>query len=150
MCSWLSRAHRAWNESRAHRASLEIELAAKLLDYFLRSNKSNINQSDYLYAWHASIRCVTWLIPMCDMTCLFIRMCDMSHSYAWHAPCIVTWACVHHGLRLCWGLIRGATFHALNNLKWIGSVSWEKRGEDMDSSTLQCVEVCCALKCAAG
>jgi len=136
-----------WNESlsstenrqsRAHRDSSKIE------NYFLRCNKSNINQSDNLYAWHASIRCVTWLIPMCDMTCLFIRMCDMSHLYAWHAPWIVTWACVHHGLHLSSGLLRGGTFHWLNNLKRIESVSWETLKERRGHG-LQYVVMCRSL-----
>jgi len=47
------------------------ELPAKLLDYFLRSNKSNINQI------------VTSLFkkrPMSVTSC-FIHVCDMTHSY---------------------------------------------------------------------
>jgi len=31
--------------------------------------------------WHAWFIHVTWPIPVCDMT---LRMCDMTHSYAWH------------------------------------------------------------------
>ena len=46
-----------------------IEVPAKPLDYFLRSNESNINQ----YVWHASLLYVTWLIYVCDMTHLQVR-----------------------------------------------------------------------------
>jgi len=54
--------------------------------------------------WHDSFICVTWLIPMCDMTHSYvwhdaiicvtwrIHMCEMTHSYVWHDSIIcVTW-----------------------------------------------------------
>ena len=73
---------------------------------------------DYLYAWHDSFICVslshghdwfvrvTWLVHICDKTCLcvtwlfhmfvpwtwLIHICDTTHSYLWHDLFIcVTW-----------------------------------------------------------
>ena len=69
----------------------------------------------HAYVWHDPFICVTWLILMCGMThddsCptyewimshtwksrathtnALIRMCDMTHSYAWHDSFVcVTW-----------------------------------------------------------
>jgi len=127
-------------------------LNSRLLEYLLRSNKSNINQSDYSYTWHASIRCVTRLISMCDMTCLFIRMCDMSHSYARHAPWIVIWACVHHGLHLSWGLVTGGKGSRIKQLKKDRKciLGKERRGHGLQyvamcRSLLQYVKVRCSV-----
>ena len=65
--------------------------------------------------WHDSLKCVTWLIHMCDMThsyvwhdsficvtCL-IDMCDMTHSYAWHDSlmCDMTHSYVWHDSLIC-------------------------------------------------
>ena len=102
-------------------------------------------RSDCVYVWRASFICVTWLIPVCDMTRLLTCMCDMSHLYVWHAPWIVTWACFDHGLHLSWGVVRGGRFRGLNNSKRIESVSfWER--EKKTGTAVRCdVSKCTAV-----
>jgi len=61
------------------------------------------------YACHDAFICVTWLIRMWDMTCLYvwnvsficvtslIQMCDMTCSYVWH----VSFICVTFLIHMC-------------------------------------------------
>ena len=55
---------------------------------------NTIALSRHSYVWHDSFVCVTWLIPMCDMT---HSMCDMTHSYVWHDSFI----CVNWLIHIC-------------------------------------------------
>jgi len=83
------------------RYDLHIELPAKLLDYFLQRNKSNINYSSVR---HDSFTCTIWLIHLCNMTHSYVRHdsfigaisliknCEMTHSSQRHDSLIcVTW-----------------------------------------------------------
>jgi len=61
----------------------------------------------HTYVWHDSYICVTWLIHMCDMTHTYVwhdsYMCDMTHTYVWHDSymCDMTHTYVWHDSYIC-------------------------------------------------